>query len=608
VKLTVAILQDIDPRALSRLTAGALRADDAGKSVVLEGWVNRRRDLGGLIFIDLRDRYGLTQIVFNPEIAPDAHEAASDLRNEFVIRVSGIVRMRPEGTVNPKLATGEIEVEGHQVEVLNTSKTPPFYINEEADVEEGLRLTYRYLDLRRNRMQRNVILRHQIVKFMRDFFDDRGFLEVETPLLIKSTPEGARDFLVPSSAMPGEFYALPQSPQQLKQLLMVSGFDRYFQIARCFRDEAHRADRQPEFTQLDLEMSFVREEDIMQLIEEMFIEMMGKFSEKTLASVPFARLTYAEAMDRYGSDRPDLRFGLELKNVSEALAGTEFKAFAGVLAAGGEVKGIVVPGGATYTRREIDDLTEFVKRSGAKGLAWIALNPEGTRSPISKFLSDAEMEALTTGIGASSGDLCLFVADEPAVVAKALSSLRDLLAEKLELADPNVFAFCWITDFPLLEWDEEGQRWDATHNPFSGFKEDDRHLLETDPGKVRAKQYDITLNGFEVGGGSVRLHRREDQEMIFGMMGHGPEQRRERFGAILDALEYGAPPHGGIALGLDRLMMLICDEANIREVMAFPKNQRGVDMMLEAPSPVDDAQLQDVGLQLRPKPATVSEA
>jgi aspartyl-tRNA synthetase len=608
VKLTVAILQDIDPRALSRLTAGALRADDAGKSVVLEGWVNRRRDLGGLIFIDLRDRYGLTQIVFNPEIAPDAHEAASDLRNEFVIRVSGIVRMRPEGTVNPKLATGEIEVEGHQVEVLNTSKTPPFYINEEADVEEGLRLTYRYLDLRRNRMQRNVILRHQIVKFMRDFFDDRGFLEVETPLLIKSTPEGARDFLVPSSAMPGEFYALPQSPQQLKQLLMVSGFDRYFQIARCFRDEAHRADRQPEFTQLDLEMSFVREEDIMQLIEEMFIEMMGKFSEKTLASVPFARLTYAEAMDRYGSDRPDLRFGLELKNVSEALAGTEFKAFAGVLAAGGEVKGIVVPGGATYTRREIDDLTEFVKRSGAKGLAWIALNPEGTRSPISKFLSDAEMEALTTGIGASSGDLCLFVADEPAVVAKALSSLRDLLAEKLELADPNVFAFCWITDFPLLEWDEEGQRWDATHNPFSGFKEDDRHLLETDPGKVRAKQYDITLNGFEVGGGSVRLHRREDQEMIFGMMGHGPEQRRERFGAILDALEYGAPPHGGIALGLDRLMMLICDEANIREVMAFPKNQRGVDMMLEAPSLVDDAQLQDVGLQLRPKPATVSEA
>lgn len=327
----MAIVQDIDPRALSRLTAGALRAGDAGTQVVLEGWVNRRRDLGGLIFIDLRDRYGLTQIVFNPEIAPEAHEAASGLRNEFVVRVSGVVRMRPEGTVNAKLATGDIEVEAHRVDVLNTAKTPPFYINEEADVEEGLRLTYRYLDLRRSRMQRNVIIRHQVVKFMRDFFDARGFIEVETPLLIKSTPEGARDFLVPSSAMPGEFYALPQSPQQLKQLLMVSGFDRYFQIARCFRDEAHRADRQPEFTQLDLEMSFVREEDIMQLIEAMFIEMMGRFSEKRLASVPFTRLTYAEAMDRYGSDRPDLRFGLELKNVSEALATTEFKAFAGVL-------------------------------------------------------------------------------------------------------------------------------------------------------------------------------------------------------------------------------------------------------------------------------------
>jgi len=603
VERTVAIVQDIDPRALSRLTAGALRAGDAGTEVVLEGWVNRRRDLGGLIFIDLRDRYGVTQVVFNPEIAPEAHDQASELRNEYVIRVTGTVRLRPEGTVNPKLATGEIEVEGHQVEVLNTSKTPPFYINEEVDVDEGLRLTYRYLDLRRQGMQRNIILRHQIVKFMRDFFDERGFLEIETPLLIKSTPEGARDFLVPSSANPGEFYALPQSPQQLKQLLMVSGFDRYFQIARCFRDEAHRADRQPEFTQLDLEMSFVTEEDIMQLIEAMFIELMGRFSEKKLASVPFARLTYAEAMDRYGSDRPDLRFGLELKNVSEALANTEFKAFAGVLAAGGQVKGIVVPGGASYSRREIDDLTEFAKRSGAKGLAWIALSPDGTRSPIAKFLSESELDAMTAGIGAETGDLCLFVADEPAVVAKTLSALRDHLAVKLKLADPNVFAFCWITDFPLLEWDEDGQRWDATHNPFSGFKEEDRALLESEPGKVRAKQYDITLNGFEVGGGSVRMHRREDQAMIFGMMGHDAEQQQHRFGAILDALEYGAPPHGGIALGLDRLVMLIGDEANIREVMAFPKNQRGVDMMLDAPSPVEDEQLKDVGLQLRPTPA-----
>ncbi|HEY7035763.1 MAG TPA: aspartate--tRNA ligase [Thermomicrobiales bacterium] len=594
---------DIDPRTLNKITCGSLRAADAGKAVTLSGWVHRRRDLGGLIFIDLRDRYGITQVVFNPEVTPVAHEAAGDLRNEYVVRISGAVRTRPKGTVNAKLATGEIEVEGHGVEILNVAKTPPFYVNEEADVDEALRLQYRYLDLRRARLQRNVLLRHRIVKHMRDYLDERGFVEVETPNLIKSTPEGARDFLVPSSGFPGTFYALPQSPQQLKQLLMIAGYDRYFQIARCFRDEPQRADRQPEFTQLDVELSFVEEEDVISLIEGLYIELTDRYADMKIQQVPFPRLRYREAMDRYGSDRPDLRFGLELRDISAALKGTAFNAFAGVLAGGGEVKAIVAPGLASYTRREIDELTELAKRSGAKGLATIALTPEGVRSPIAKFLSESEVAALTTGIGAAEGDLVLIVADQPAVVAKSLSTLRDELGHRLELADPNVFSFCWIYEFPLLEWDEEGQRWDATHNPFSGFLEADRPLLDTDPGAVRAKQYDLVLNGNEVGGGSVRMHRREDQERIFGLMGHSREAQQERFGALLDALEYGAPPHGGIAMGIDRTVMLFAGEDNIREVIAFPKNQRGVDLMFDAPSPVPADQLDEVGLALKPRAA-----
>ncbi len=593
---------DVPPAVTGKLTCGSLREEHAGDAVVLQGWVNRRRDLGGLIFVDLRDRYGITQVVFNPQTAPEAHAAASDLRNEFVVRVQGMVRPRPVGTENPKMATGGIEVEAAAVEVLNEAKTPPFYINEEVEVDENLRLQYRYLDLRRAGMQQNIVLRHRLVKRIRDFLDDRGFVEVETPLLIKSTPEGARDFLVPSSGMPGTFYALPQSPQQLKQLLMVAGFDRYFQIARCFRDEAQRADRQPEFTQLDLEMSFVDQEDVMSLMEELYVELTGEFSTKRIRQLPFPRLTYREAMDRFGSDRPDLRFGLELQDVSSPLANTEFKAFAGVLQAGGQVKAIVAPGWGSYSRREIDELTDIAKRAGAKGLATLALETDGLRSPIAKFLSQSEQAALTGCIGANPGDLVLVVADQPSVVAKALSALRDELGQRLGLADPNEMAYCWVYEFPLLEWDDEGKRWDATHNPFSGYLEQDHPLLETDPGAVRAKQYDLVGNGNELGGGSVRLHRRVDQERVFELMGYGREDLQDRFGALLDALEYGAPPHGGIAMGIDRFVMLLADEENIRQVIAFPKNQRGIDVMFAAPAPVDPDQLVELGLTLVPAP------
>ena len=593
--------RDVDPAVTGKLTCGSLRAANAGEDVVLRGWVNRRRDLGGLIFIDLRDRYGLTQIVFNPEVTPAAHAVASEVRNEFVLEAHGTVRERPEGTKNSRLQTGEIEIEVHELRVLNTSINPPFYINEESDVDESLRLKFRYLDLRRERMRRNVILRHQIVKYMRDYLDERGFIEVETPLLIKSTPEGARDFLVPSSGFPGEFYALPQSPQQLKQLLMIAGYDRYFQIARCFRDEAQRADRQPEFTQLDIELAFPTQEEIMGLIEQLFIELTERFTEKHMTSKPFTRMTYNEAMERFGNDRPDLRFGLDFQNVTDAMRGTGFKAFSGVIESGGVIKAIVVPGCGEYTRRQIDEITEIVKANGAKGLATFALHGGELKSPVAKFLSETEIAAVTTDIGAKDGDLVLIVADSFDVVSKALSALRTHFGAVLALADPNEFHYLWIYEFPLLEWDEEGQRWDATHNPFSGFLEEDRPLLETDPSKVRALQYDLTLNGFEIGGGSVRMHTRADQSMIFSMMGHSEEAQHERFGAILDALEYGAPPHGGIAMGVDRWVMFAADETNIREVMAFPKNQRGVDLMFEAPSPIEEQQLVDVGLSLRPK-------
>ena len=591
---------DVQPQAIGRITCGTLQATDAGEKVTLKGWVNRRRDLGGLIFIDLRDRFGITQVVFNPEVDAAAHETANRLRNEYVIEVQGVVNHRPEGTVNPKMETGEIEVEGHTLVILNESKTPPFYINEDGDYDEAVRLKYRYLDLRRPSMQHIVLLRHRVVKFMRDFLDARGFVEVETPLLIRSTPEGARDFLVPSSAQPGEFYALPQSPQILKQLLMVSGLDRYFQIARCFRDEAQRADRQPEFTQLDIEMSFVRPDDLMNLMEQLMIELTERYTDKQILHKPFLRMTYREAMDRFGSDRPDLRFGLELQNVTGALQNTGFRAFAGVIAAGGEVKAIVVPGCADYTRKQIDELTELAKASGAKGLATIQLTADGLKSPIAKFLSDEEQAALTSGIGAQQGDLVLLVADTPAVVAKTLSALREEFGKRLNLADPNVMAYAWVVEFPLLEWDEDGNRWDATHNPFCGYFEEDEHLLDSDPGAIRSKQYDLVANGNELGGGSVRNHKRSQQEKVFELMGIPPEIQQDRFGSILTALEYGAPPHGGIAFGLDRTVMLLAGEESIRDVIAFPKNNRGVDVMFDAPAPVETEQLNELGLALKP--------
>jgi aspartyl-tRNA synthetase len=579
-------------------TCGQLSAAHIGEQVTLAGWVHRRRDHGSVVFVDVRDRFGITQVVLNPELSAEAHRAANLIRSEYVISVTGTVKRRPAGMENPAMPTGEIEIVAEGVAILNECKTPAFYINEDSEVDESLRLRYRYLDLRRPRMQRNLILRHKVVKFIRDYLCERDFIEIETPILIKSTPEGARDYVVPSRIHEGKFYALPQSPQQLKQLLMVAGFERYFQIARCFRDEDQRSDRQPEFTQLDLEMSFVEREDILSLMEPMFIGLVESLTDKRVLHKPFPRLTYQEAMDRYGSDKPDIRFGMELLDLSDVIAESAFRVFSGAVAAGGQVKAIVAPGCADYSRRQVDELTELAKGLGAKGLSWIAVQPDGLRSQITKNLSEAEIAGILSLTGATAGDLILIVADQPQVVADTLGQLRLEMGRRLGLLDPNVLGFCWVLEFPLLEWSEEEQRYTAKHHPFTSPMDEDIALLETDPARVRAKAYDLCANGYEVGGGSIRIHRRELQSAMFRALGINAQEAQAQFGHLLEAFEFGAPPHGGIAPGIDRLVMLLAGEANIREVMAFPKTQRAVDLMTNAPSEIAARQLKELHIRV----------
>lgn len=588
-------------------TCGELRPEHTGQEVTLSGWVHRRRDHGPLIFLDLRDRYGLTQVVFDEASTPEAHAIAADARSEYVIQIHGVVHMRPPDAVNPDIATGEIEIRGFAATVLNPSDTPPLFIARDANEEEPLRLKYRYLDLRRERMQHNLMLRHRIIKHIRDYLDDAGFLEVETPILIKSTPEGARDYLVPSRLYPGAFYALPQSPQQLKQMLMVAGCDKYFQIARCFRDEDQRADRQPEFTQLDMEMSFVDQEDVMTLVEDMLVSLTRAIHPERKLQTPFPRLTHADALSRYGTEKPDLRYGLELVEMSDILTTTEFNVFKNALAGGGVVRGLRVPGCGDYSRKQLDTLVELAKSTGAKGLAWAALAadsplpaaPADMRSSFGRFVSGDEMASIFSRMDAQPGDLLLLVADAPGVAATTLDRLRREFGHRLNLIDPNALAFAWIVDFPLVEWNTEERRWEAVHHPFTSPHDEDMPLFEHDPASIRARAYDVILNGYELGGGSIRIHRREQQNQMFSLLGISEEDAQERFGHMLEAFTYGAPPHGGIAFGLDRLTMIFAGEPTIREVIAFPKTQQAVDVMTGAPSEVDEKQLKDLHIALR---------
>jgi len=575
---------------------GEIRKIDLGKTVSLKGWVHRRRDHGGLIFIDLRDREGIVQVVFNPDRRGNVHSMAHELRSEYVISVSGEVSPRPSGTENTKLPTGEIEILANQMEILNISKTPPFAIDEETEVAETLRLKYRYLDLRRDSLRDNLQFRYRFIRSVREFLHEKGFIDVETPFLTKSTPEGARDYLVPSRLNPGHFYALPQSPQLFKQILMVAGFDRYYQIVKCFRDEDLRADRQPEFTQIDLEMSFVEREDVLSLMEEML-----KFAFKETKGVdlvtPFPRMSYSDVIDRYGIDKPDIRFGLELKDITDIASEVEFRVFKQTIEQKGIVKGFAAKGQAGLSRRELDELTEFAKGYGAQGLAWIKVTENGFESPITKFFSQGRLNSISLRLGAEVGDLMIFVADKSKVVNDTLAQLRLLIGNRLNLINKDEFKFLWVLDFPLLEWDKEEKRYVAMHHPFTSPMIEDIPFLDSDPLRVRAKAYDIVMNGSEIGGGSIRIHSRDIQRKMFERLGIGEEEANVKFGFLLEALEYGAPPHGGIAFGLDRIIMLMTGAESIRDVIAFPKTQKGICPMTDAPSLVERRQLKELHLK-----------
>jgi aspartyl-tRNA synthetase len=583
---------------------GELREEHTGQKVTLAGWVHRRRDHGGKVFIDLRDRDGIVQVVFNQQISEEAYQVAGSLRSEYVIQVSGEVASRPEGTENRKLATGHIEIIAKEAAILNASRTPPFYISEDEEVEESLCLKNRYLYLRRPRLKENLILRHRVIKFIRDSLDAKGFVEIETPILIKSTPEGARDYLVPSRLNPGKFYALPQSPQQLKQLLMVAGFDKYFQIARCFRDEDLRADRQPEFTQLDLEMSFVEAPDVLGLMEELFTSLAKSVKPDMRLVKPFPRLSYQEAMERFGTDKPDIRFGLEIKDISDIGASSDFQVFRSALCDDGKVKGICVPGCGNYTRHQLDGLIDLAKGCGARGLVTMtftggAATQDEVKSAAAKYLTPGQLREIADRFEAKPGDLVLMVADKPDIVNKTLDELRRQMAQRLNLADGNLLAFAFVVDFPFLDWNEAENRWEPMHHPFTAPRWKDVALLDSEPARVYGQHYDVVCNGCELGSGSIRIHNRQLQERVFSLLGYSKVEAESRFGGFLEALEYGAPPHGGIAIGLDRLVMLLAGEKSIREVIAFPKNQNAVDAMLDSPSDVDKRQLDELNLKLK---------
>ncbi|UKS27774.1 aspartate--tRNA ligase [Paenibacillus sp. HWE-109] len=575
---------------------GQLTKDQVGQTVTLNGWVQRRRDLGGVLFIDLRDRSGLVQTVFNPDFSGDALAIADRARNEYVLAIKGKVVERDAETVNKNIPTGEIEIQVTEIEIMNAAKTPPFFIEDGVDVDEAVRLKYRYLDLRRPEMQKTLMLRSKASNIFRNFLDAQGFIDVETPILTKSSPEGARDYLVPSRVHPGEFFALPQSPQIFKQLLMVSGLERYYQIARCFRDEDLRADRQPEFTQVDIETSFLSQDQLFELLEELVVKLMKETAQVEIPR-PFQRITYADAMAKYGSDKPDLRFGLELEDVSDIVETSGVQVFANVVKGGGQVKALNAKGCGTWSRKEIDDLLPFAARYGAKGLAWIQVKDGEFKGPIVKFFNEAEIAALTERLGVEEGDLLLFSADKKKVVADVLGNLRLKIGRQLGLIDDSKFKYAWVVDFPLLGYDEEAKRYVAEHHPFTRPREEDIHFFDTDPGQIRAQAYDLVLNGYEVGGGSMRIYQRDVQEKMFTALGFSKEEATKQFGYLLEAFEYGTPPHGGFAFGFDRLVMLITGRTNLRETIAFPKTANATDLLMDAPSTVEDKQLEQLSIR-----------